>query len=202
VREADAGFWYSIDGGRTHPFRGRGLQVPSLAEMLDRWPAARINIDAKDDRTMRPLVDLLRRRGAFERVCIGSFSDRRLAQVRALTRGGVCTSMGRAAAAATFIASRTGHVPALGADCVQVPPTWRGVNVVDARFVSSVHRAGLPVHVWTINDEPTMARLLDLGVDGVMTDRPRLLRSLLNGRGQWPGSGAWDAPLGARHNDA
>ena len=110
--------------------------------------------------------------------------------------------MGRAAATATFFASRIGHVPALGADCVQVPAQWHSVNVVDARFVRAVHHAGLPVHVWTINDERTMATLLDLGVDGVMTDRPRLLRSLLDGRGQWFGSEAGDAPLGARHNDA
>src|SRR5207253_53473 len=82
------------------------------------------------------------------------------------------------------------------------PAQWHSVNVVDARFVRAVHHAGLPVHVWTINDERTMATLLDLGVNGVMTDRPRLLRSLLDGRGQWFGSEAGDAPLGARHNGA
>lgn len=188
VREADAGFAHSPDGGRTHPFRGRGLQVPTLSELLDRWPDARINIDAKDDRSMQPLIETLRRHGAFDRVCIGSFADRRLTRIRALTRGSVCTSMGQVAVSAVYLASRTGRMPRLGADCVQVPPRWRGLNVIDARFLRAAHRAGLPVHAWTIDDRPTMTALLDLGVDGIMTDRPRLLRSLLLERGAWAGA--------------
>lgn len=189
VQSADAGHTYTRDGGRTHPFRGRGLRVPTLAELLDRWPAARWNIDAKSDGVVAPLIETLRRHGALGRVCIGSFSDRRLVRVRALAGGDVCTSMGQAAVSAAYLASRSGHMPRLGADCVQVPPRWRGVTVVDARFVRAAHRARLPVHVWTIDDEPSMAHLLDLGVDGVMTDRPRTLRDLLLSRRQWLAAG-------------
>ena len=182
ISEADAGYAYSTDGGRTHPFRGRGHRVPTLAQLLERWPQARFNIDVKSDATVLPLCETLRRHDALNRVCIGSFSDRRLTKVRTVMRGAVCTSMGQRAAAAAFVASRAGRMARAQADCVQVPRRWRGITVVDARFVRAAHRAGLPVHVWTVNDEPTMTMLLDLGVDGIMTDRPRLLQSLLAAR--------------------
>jgi glycerophosphoryl diester phosphodiesterase len=195
IQPADAGYSFTPDAGRTHPFRGRGLRVPTLAELLDRWPSARWNIDAKTDHVVPPLVETLRRHDALARVCIGSFSDRRLARVRALAAGGVCTSMGQMAVSAAYFASRSGRMPRLGADCVQVPPRWRGVTVVDARFIRAAHRAGLPVHAWTIDDEPAMARLLDLGVDGVMTDRPRVLRDLLVTRRQWVADGERAGPV-------
>jgi glycerophosphoryl diester phosphodiesterase len=123
----------------------------------------------------------------MDRVCIGSFRDERLRRVRRLAGGRVCTSMGQAAIAAAWVASRTGRMPRLGADCVQVPVRAGKVIVLDRRFVGAAHRAGLPVHVWTIDDRVEMSRLLDLGVDGIMTDRPGLLRDVLLTRGQWHG---------------
>ena len=200
IREADAGYAYSVDGGRSHPFRGRGLRIPTLSELLERWPHARVNIDVKTDSTVQPLCDTLRAHDAFNRVCVGSFSDTRLARVRAVTHEAVCTSMGQRAAAMAFLASRAGRMPSTHADCVQVPRRWRGVTVVDRLFVRGAHRAGLPVHVWTVNDEPTMTMLLDLGVDGVMTDRPRLLRSVLTQRGQWSDAAPEDQHGEAGHN--
>jgi glycerophosphoryl diester phosphodiesterase len=179
VEAADAGYRFSPDG-RTFPFRGRGVRVPRLEELLTRWPQARVNIDPKSDACVRPLAALLDRLDAWDRVCIGSFSDRRLREIRALGRGRACTSMGPRAVAVVCAAAATGGVvPRQGADCLQVPPRWRRVPIVTARMVSAARRAGLRVYVWTINDERAMRELLALGVDGLMTDRLALLRDVL-----------------------
>jgi glycerophosphoryl diester phosphodiesterase len=178
VEQGDAGFHFAGADG-TFPFRGRDVRVPRLEEVLSRWPDAYVNIDPKTDRCVEPLVALLDRHQAWERVCIGAFSDRRLARVRALSRGRACTSMGPAATATARLAAATGRMPRLGADCLQVPPRRHGVTIVSERFVRAAHRSKLPVHVWTIDDAATMRHLLDLGVDGIMTNRPRLLFEVL-----------------------
>jgi len=185
IRRADAGFRFTTDGV-TYPTRGRGYTVPTLEDLLTRWPAVRVNIDIKSGAGVAPLAALIDKLGAHDRVCVGSFSDSRLARFRALSRGLVCTSMARRAVVAARLASLARRpAPRQGADCMQVPVRWGRVRVVDAALVRAAHRAGLPVHVWTVNDETEMRRLLDLGVDGLMTDRPRLLRDVLVSRGQW-----------------
>ena len=184
VREADAGYAFSPDGGLTFPFRGTGVVVPTLEELLTRWDDVYLNIDAKSDDTVAPLVALVKRLDAFNRVCIGSFSDRRVARIRALARGQICSSMGQVATATAYAVSRTGSMPRFHADCLQVPQRWGRLRI-DARFVRAAHRAGLPVHVWTVDDEAQMRFLLDLGVDGIMTDRPRILKGVFEARGLW-----------------
>jgi glycerophosphoryl diester phosphodiesterase len=184
VRGADAGYAFSPDGGVTHPHRGMGLTIPTLEELLTLWDDVFINIDAKSDATVAPLVALISRLNAFRRVCIGSFSDRRVARIRALAAGRICSSMGQVATGTAFLASRSGRMPRFHADCLQVPQRW-GLFRIDKRFVNAAHRAGLPVHVWTIDDRAEMETLLDLGVDGIMTDRPSMLREVLERRGQW-----------------
>jgi glycerophosphoryl diester phosphodiesterase len=175
VEAADAGYTFTPDAGGTFPFRGQGIGIPRLEELLVRWPEERINIDPKADACVVPLAALLDRLDGWDRVCIGSFSDRRLRWIRELGRGRACTSMGPRAVALCRSTATLGLMPRLGADCLQVP-THRGrVPIVTERFVAAAHRAQLPVHVWTINDAPTIERLLDLGVDGIMTDRLRLL---------------------------
>ncbi len=183
VEAADAGYAFSPDGGRTFPFRGRGIRVPRLEAILARWPDARVNIDPKSDVCVGPLGALLDRVGAWERVCIGSFSDRRLRRIRALGRGRACTSMGPRAVALARLTAASARMRRLGADCIQVPISRGRIPIVTARFIAAAHRAGLPVHVWTINDETTINELLELGVDGIMTDRLRLLRDVLTRRG-------------------
>ncbi len=184
VREADAGYAFSPDGGGTFPFRGTGVVIPTLEELLTRWDGVSLNIDAKADATVAPLVELVSRLNVFGRVCIGSFSDRRVARIRALARGRICSSMGQVATATAFGASRTGRMPRFHADCLQVPQRW-GPLRIDRRFVNAAHHAGLPVHVWTVDDPGEIASLLDLGVDGIMTDRPRILKEVFETRGLW-----------------
>lgn len=163
--------------------------LPLLADLLAAWPDVRWNVDAKDGAVVAPLVKVLRRGGALERVCVTSFSDRRVARVRRLTGPELCTGAGRRAVAALRAASLLPGAPLLGpwreAGAAQVPPRWGRVPVVDRPFLAAAHRRGLVVHVWTVDEEAEMDRLLDLGVDGVMTDRPTLLKSVLRRRGVW-----------------
>lgn len=169
--------------------------IPRLDELLAAWPGMRWNIDAKHDAVVAPLVEVVRRAGALDRVCITAFSDRRIALARRLGGPALCTSTGPAATTALRVASLVPGSPPLGggprrvawgpAGAAQVPLRWGAVPVVDRRLVTVAHRSGLAVHVWTVDDEAEMDRLLDLGVDGIMTDRPTLLRDVLRRRGQW-----------------
>jgi glycerophosphoryl diester phosphodiesterase len=182
IEAADAGDAFSPDGGLTFPFRGCGIRVPRLEAILTRWPDARVNIDPKSDPCVAPLAALLDRLGAWNRVCVGSFSDRRLRRIRALGRGRACTSMGPQAVALARLTTASAVMHRLGADCIQVPIRQGPMRILTERFVAAAHKAGLPVHVWTINDETTINELLDLGVDGIMSDRLRLLRDVLTRR--------------------
>jgi glycerophosphoryl diester phosphodiesterase len=173
VERADAGFHFAGDDG-SFPYRGGGVQVPRLEQILERFPEARLVIDPKTDRGVAPLAALLDRFAAWERVCVGAFSDVRLARIRRLGRGRACTSMGPGATALAKAASASGRVPRLGADCLQVPIRHGPVPLVTERFVRAAHRARLPIQVWTIDDAPTMRHLLNLGVDAIITNRPAL----------------------------
>ncbi len=159
--------------------------VVLLDELLATFPRQRVNIDPKSDAVVEPLARLLARAGAVERVCIGSFSDRRIRRARQLLGEALCTSGGPQAIARLRLASMGVPVrmPIMG--CVQVPARAGGFNLVDARFVRAAHARGLPVHVWTIDEPIEMHRLLDLGVDGLMSDQPDVLRSVLRERGSW-----------------
>jgi glycerophosphoryl diester phosphodiesterase len=159
--------------------------IPRLDDLLGAWSDLRVNIDPKHDAAVVPLVEVLDRTRAHDRVCVGTSSDRRLAHFRRLSGERVCTSMGRAEVARLRLASYRAHPGRVAAACVQVPIRHRGMPVVDPRFIAAVHRRGLQVHVWTINDPSEMDRLLDLGVDGIMTDQPTLLKEVLGRRGQW-----------------
>ena len=187
IRQADAGWHFTADGGRTHPFRGRGIEVPTLEDILIGWPNVFVNIDMKADETVEPLVRVIAEHDAWDRLCVGSFSDARLRRFRVLTGGRAATSMGPAAVTIARATSLIGRMPRLSAECLQVPVRDHGIPIVDRRLVRSAHRSGLHVHVWTVSDEPTMRWLLDLEVDGIMTDRPRLLRDVLDRRGLWHG---------------
>jgi glycerophosphoryl diester phosphodiesterase len=164
-----------------------GEPIPRMEELLDAFPDARFNIDPKMDAAVPPLAEALRRTGAHERVNIAAFSDRRLLQIRKLTGGAVCTSTGPGAIARLRMAAYGVPVGPFGAACVQVPLTWRRTMLVDARFVQAARRRHLPVHVWTIDEPAEMHRLLDLGVGGIFTDRPTVLKNVLIERGQWVG---------------
>jgi glycerophosphoryl diester phosphodiesterase len=164
--------------------------VPRLDDVLAAWSQIRFNIDVKSDTVTEPAVTAVRRVAATDRVLFASFSDARLAHVRALAGPQVATSVGVRAVARLRLASLTGRRlrPPSSVAAVQVPMKARGVRLVDHRFIAYAHRAGLQVHVWTIDDPAVMRTLLDLGVDGIMTDRVEILRDVYAARGHWPSS--------------
>ena len=164
---------------------GGAEPIPLLEDLLGTWPEARINIDPKHDSAVDALAEVLARTASVERVCIGAFSDRRLARLRALLGPRLCTSLGPAAITRLRAASLIPTSGSFPGGCVQVPPSFRGAPLVDERFLGAAHRRDMPVHVWTIDDADEMRRLLDLGVDGIMTDRPVVLKDVLVERGQW-----------------
>lgn len=161
--------------------------IPTLDALFESFPEARINIDPKSDAVVEPLIDAIRRHGASARVGIGSFDGRRTARVRAAFDGRICTSPGPRDVAALYF-TRLG-LPWSGADfgCVQIPTRQGPFELATPRLINAAHARGLQVHVWTIDDPDEMNRLLDLGVDGVMTDRLEVLRDVLRARGQWRG---------------
>jgi glycerophosphoryl diester phosphodiesterase len=161
--------------------------IPSLEDLLGAFPEARVNIDPKADAAVDPLIEVLERTDAVARVCIGSFSDARLRRLRDRLGPALCTSMGPKEVARLRLDALSGRVHPSPAGCVQVPESFRGVTVTNAALIRAAHRAGLQVHVWTVDDAPTMERLLDLGVDGLMTDRPAVLKEVLEARRQWVG---------------
>jgi glycerophosphoryl diester phosphodiesterase len=158
--------------------------IPRLDELLGAWPDVRVNIDPKHNSAVVALSHALPRLGALDRVCVTAFSDARLRRLRALLGPALCTGMGPRAVAQLRAVGFGLRLRPPG-DCVQVPVRAGRVTIVDRRFVEAAHRLGVPVHVWTIDDAPTMERLLDLGVDGIMTDRPAVLREVLERRNQW-----------------
>ncbi len=165
--------------------RVAGEGIPLLEDILAAWPDVRVNIDPKHDASVGPLVDVIDRCQAHDRVCVAAFSDRRLARFRALTDGRVCTALGPRDIAR--LRARSYRVPLgrFAAACTQVPVRRGRWLVTDHRYVAAAHKSGLPVHVWTIDDAAEMERLLDMGVDGIMTDRPAVLKKVLKARGLW-----------------
>lgn len=161
--------------------------IPRMADLLEHFPQARFNIDLKSDTAVQPLADLVERTGAHDRVCVGAFSERRLRAFRSAVRRPVATSYGPIGVGLSRFAPRqlAGRVLGSRGDALQVPARVRGVPIVTPAFVARAHAARQPVHVWTVDDETAMDRLLDLGVDGLMTDRTDVLRRVLRRRRQW-----------------
>jgi glycerophosphoryl diester phosphodiesterase len=167
-----------------------GEPIPTLEEVLLRWPGMRLNIDVKDDASVEPFAELINRTRAHERVLVASFSDRRRLRVLRLLDARTASSAGmlvngliRAGGnlGLTGILRRAARV-----DAVQVPLRYRGVPVVTDGYLRRCARAGLQVHVWTINEEALIEELLGRGVDGLVSDRADLLAAALDRRGAWP----------------
>ena len=169
--------------------RIRGTEpIPLLEDLLTAWPHIRFNIDVKEEQVVGPLAAMLHRTAAWDRVCVCSFSARRLRALRRAAGRQVCTALSPAGVAAVRMAGNVaGYGPALarrlartGVRCAQIP-----VAVATRAFIRRAHALSLQVHVWTVNDRTHMTCLLDLGADGIMTDDTIMLRDVLAERGQW-----------------
>ena len=162
---------------------GRGQGFSSLADALDTFPETRFNIDIKSADAVAGTVAAIRDAKAVDRVLVTSFSEaRRRAAVRQLP--GVATSASSSVFAAALAAGKAGATPLLrrilrDIDAVQVPESYSGVSIVTGSTLARLHSAKVEVHVWTVNDAPAMHRLLDLGVDGIVTDRADIALGVL-----------------------
>ncbi|MFI5619051.1 glycerophosphodiester phosphodiesterase family protein [Streptomyces sp. NPDC051567] len=177
----------ALPWSRVREARVAGAEPPALfEELLEEFPDARWNIDVKAEAALRPLVALIARAGLWDRVCVGSFSEGRVARAHRIAGPRLATSYG--VRGVVGLRLRSFAIPAAlraGAVAAQVPQYQAGVRVVDRRFVRTAHERGLQVHVWTVNEPRRMEELLDLGVDGIMTDRIDVLRTVLERRGSW-----------------
>ncbi len=172
-----------VAGARVRGADGTEHPIPLMAELFEAFPDARFNIDAKSDESIEPLAALVTEFDALDRVCLASFKLSRLRRLRSLLGPRVLTNMSPTEVGSLRLVGRLhGGVPR----AAQVPATAGQLTVVNERFVAGAHRRDIPVHVWTVNERAQMERLLDIGVDGIMTDETALLREVFVERNHWP----------------
>jgi glycerophosphoryl diester phosphodiesterase len=173
VARVDAGYRFTPGDG-THPFRGRGVRVPALREVLARYPDRRMIVEMKDPgpKVAAATLAVIREANAVDRVCLGSFHIGALRAARRLEPA-IATSASRDEVFRAMIWSRLGWLsPFRRYDAFQVPEVRESVRVVTPRFVRAAHRAQVPVQVWIVDGADEIRRLLEWGVDAIITDRP------------------------------
>lgn len=181
IRDLDAGYHFTTDGGRTYPFRGRGLSIPTIEEVLEALPDTPLIVEVKAGAAQRSLFAAIERYKAKDRVIVAGMHDRD----RTLfgSHGGpISASAEQVAAFLRFHALRLSGFWRMEADVVQIPEHHERRRLVTKSLVRALHAQGIPVHVWTVNVESDMHRLLDWGVDGLVTDRPDVLGRVLHRR--------------------
>lgn len=177
--------WEQICNVRTHD----GSRIMRVDEVLRDFPETIFNIDIKTENALEPVLAAIEDAGAQERVCLASFNSARLKRAR-FAMPNVATSIGNAEAARLYMRAQLPRpvrslLPAFGAkyggsvQAAQLPLTFKGIFIMTPRLVRAAHESGLAVHAWTVNDVETASRLIDWGVDGIVTDRPQALRQEL-----------------------
>jgi len=181
VAALDAGFHFTPDGGRTHPFRGSGVRVPQLAELVREFPDVPLNIEIKQETPsiVDAVVALLR--AARTTVVLAAEQDVIMTAIRRAAPD-IATSLAAGEVATFMGALQQGVAPTLpaGAVALQIPPRFWGVELVTRETVAAAHALGAEVHVWTINDTAEMRRLLALGCDGIISDLPADARAVVD----------------------
>lgn len=187
LRRLDAGYRFRPEGGAGHPFRGRGLRIPTLAEALEAFPRARFNLELKEhlpgmvERSVRAVADAAR----ADDVLLTSASDALMEELRArvaAARVAVALGASTGEVARFAVAALRGEPPPPGPMALQIPSEFAGRPLVTRELVEYAHRHRVQVHVWTIDDPDEMHALLDLGVDGIVTNHPARLTRLLAAR--------------------
>lgn len=180
LQSVNAGYDFSIGGD--YPYRDERVSIPTLEEVVTSFPDVNFILDMKAPGLERHLVEFILRHSLQDRVIVGAFNDGRIRIFRQLTGGRVATSSGPLETIKVRAKSWARRPAKTRADAFQVPVKM-GIRVVDAAFVTAAHKADKHVHVWTINERAEMERLLDLGVDGLITDRPDTLAEVFRDRG-------------------
>jgi glycerophosphoryl diester phosphodiesterase len=182
LRELEVGVNWTQDGGATYPYKGEGLKIPTVEEIFQRFPGYPMVIEIKQESPSMagPFCDLIRQYDMSDKVLVPSFSDQAISEFRA-----ACPEVATAASSdevrsfviANFLLAT--HILSPAYQAFQVPESSGSIPVVIPHFVNSAHDHNLQVHIWTINEEVDMRRFIEMGVDGIMTDRPDILLELL-----------------------
>jgi len=190
LRESDAGHNFSLDSGNALSYRGLGLRIPTLAEVLREFPGVAVNIDMKADRPgiEAAVLDVLREADAERRALVVSSRRSAVRRFRRISGGRISTGASRWETGVFYLLSnlRLGRLLRPAYDALQVPVRHRGIPLVTRRFVISAHERNVRVDAWTINEADEMRRLLDLGVDVILTDLPETLAEVLRESGRQP----------------
>ncbi len=185
LQQLDAGHCFTPDGGLSYPFRGQGVRIPALREVFERFPKLLIDIDLKEPlpgKEERVWQTILQAR-ATDRVIVGSFDCASIQRFRRISGGAVPTSAcPREVVAFTLLRGPLAPLARPAYQALQVPEAQQGIRIVSPASIRRAHALGVKVHVWTINEPGDMERLLDWGVDGIITDRPDLLAAILRDR--------------------
>tara|TARA_Y100001970_G_C14259557_1_gene878695 strand:- start:2629 stop:3375 length:747 start_codon:yes stop_codon:yes gene_type:complete len=160
-----------------------GGKIPLLKEALISFPNLRFNIDIKKEKAVDETIKIINSLNCLNRVCLASFSSKRLKRIRALAGPNACTSSGQMEVFKLVSNSIGINIGIPDGDCVQVPTSQWGVPIITKGFIESVHELGKLIHVWTIDHEPEMNNLIELGIDGLMTDKPSVLKRTLQKKG-------------------
>ncbi len=183
VKALDAGYYWTDDEGKTFPFRGQGITVATLEELFQAFPDMPMNIEIKlveNIPVVEPFCQLIREHGKQDQILVASFHEDAMSAFRAACPE-VATSTSQNEVinffARHFVGLAASYSPP--AQAVQVPEYRSGIHILTSRFVEDAHSRGMDVHVWTINEAEDMQRMIELGVDGIITDRPDILLELL-----------------------
>lgn len=177
VKELDAGYHFRDPEGR-HTHRGKGIRVPAFQEVLEAFPGLRLNVEAKNGRSAPILVELIRKHGALHRVLVAAEWEKNRRAVRGYP-GPWGASRRHIATFFILLGTPFGPFYTPSCDALQVPEIHKGIRILTPRFMQEAHRRNIPIHVWTVDDPGDMRRLLSWGVDGIQTDRPDVLASVL-----------------------
>lgn len=176
LKTFDAGYTFTVDDGKTFPFRNKGVRLATLAEALETFPTTRFNVDlkSKEPEIVDAFIDLIRKENAFDRVIGASFHLKNLQALRSKEKR-IQTSLTTLEVVPLLAKQKLGLLSSKKQNDLtvfQVPPRQWGIEVVTPRFVEIMHKRGAIIQVWTINEKEEMKRLFDMGVDSVMTDHP------------------------------
>ena len=185
VKRLDAGYWFTPDGGKTYPYRGKGVSIPTMEEVYRKFTDVPINVEIKGKRPgiEEALWRIIEGAGAEERTLVVSEDSGTIRRFREASHRKVATASSRLELILFWLLGRL-HLGGLSKpsyQALQGPDTYKGLRIVTPELVRGAHERGLRVDVWTIDHEPDMRRLLGFGVDGIMTDRPDILARVLRG---------------------
>jgi glycerophosphoryl diester phosphodiesterase len=181
LRELDAGYRFTPDGGATFPFRDTGVRIPTIEEVLEALPTIRMTVEVKSGAAQEPLFDAIRRFKARDRVIAAGMYDRNRT-LFATYDGAISGSLEELKPFWLRHRLGLGWLKAPPCDVVQLPEVWNGRRLVTPRLARDLRRHGIPLHVWTVNEPADMHRLLDWGVEGLLSDRPDVLGRVLHER--------------------